>query len=51
MIAKMRRFAEAPGLRRLAVLVEAHFLGPQDDEAIKKQAPIDYCFRRITDDS
>ena len=32
-IPKMRRFAEAPALRRLAVLVEAHLLGPQDDGA------------------
>eukprot|EP00966_Prymnesium_polylepis_P113406 2622142-Prymnesium_polylepis.1 len=33
----MRRFAGAPGLRRLAVLVEAHLLGPQDDDTIKQQ--------------
>jgi len=33
--AKMRRFADAPALRRLAVLVEAHLLGPQDDDAIR----------------
>ena len=35
-IPKMRRFADAPALRRLAVLVEAHLLGPQDDDAIRK---------------
>ena len=35
-IPKMRRFAEAPALRRLAVLVEAHLLGPQDDDAIRR---------------
>ena len=34
---RMRRFAGAPGLRRLAMLVEAHLLGPQDDDAIKQQ--------------
>jgi len=33
-IPKMRRFADAPAMRRLAVLVEAHLLGPQDDDAI-----------------
>jgi len=36
-IDRMRRFAGAPGLRRLAVLVEAHLLGPQDDDTIKQQ--------------
>jgi calcium-dependent protein kinase len=36
LLPKMRRFADAPALRRLAVLVEAHLLGPQDDEAINK---------------
>ena len=35
-IPKMRRYAEAPALRRLAVLVEAHLLGAQDDEGIRK---------------
>ena len=35
-IPKMRRFADAPALRRLAVLVEAHLLGPQDDEMIRR---------------
>lgn len=35
-VPKMRRFAEAPALRRLAVLVEAHLLGPSDDEAVQK---------------
>ena len=29
--------ARAPALHRLAVLVEASMVGPQDDEAIKKQ--------------
>ena len=37
MIPKMRRFADAPALRRLAVLAEAHLLGPQDNDAIRKQ--------------
>ena len=34
-VAKLRRFAAAPALRRLAVLVEAHLLGPEDDEMIR----------------
>ena len=35
-IPKMRRFAELPPMHRLAVLVEAHLLGPQDDDAIRQ---------------
>ena len=37
MIRKLRRFAGAPALHRLAVLVEASIVGPQDDEAIMRQ--------------
>jgi len=36
-ISKLRRFAAAPAMRRLAVLVEAHLLGPQDDAMINKE--------------
>ena len=36
-VAKMRRFADAPALRRLAVLVEAHLLGPQDDAGVRTE--------------
>ena len=36
-VAKLRSFANAPAMRRLAVLVEAHLLGPEDDETIRKQ--------------
>lgn len=32
----MRRYSEAPALRRLAVLVEAHLLGPQDDDDVSR---------------
>lgn len=35
-VPKMRRYVEAPALRRLAVMVEAHLLGPQDDEAVMR---------------
>ena len=35
-VEKMRRFADAPALRRLAVLVEAHLLGPSDDAQIRE---------------
>jgi len=37
LVQKLRRFASAPALRRLAVLVEASMLGPHDDEAIERQ--------------
>ena len=37
LIQKLRRFAGAPALRRLAVLVEASMLGPHDDAAIERQ--------------
>jgi len=36
-IPKMRRFAAAPPMRRLAVLVEAHLLGPSDSAEIERQ--------------
>ena len=37
LVGKLRRFAAAPAMRRLAVLIEAHLLGPEDDEDIRKQ--------------
>ena len=37
LVRRMRRFARAPALHRLAVLVEASIVGPQDDEAIRQQ--------------
>ena len=33
-MAKMRTFADAPALRRFALLIEAHMLGPQDDDDV-----------------
>ena len=36
LIARLRRFAAAPALRRLAVLVEAHLMGPNDDDQIRR---------------
>ena len=32
---KMRTFADAPALRRFALLIEAHMLGPQDDDDVR----------------
>ena len=34
-VEKMRTFAEAPALRRFALLIEAHMLGPQDDDDVR----------------
>ena len=36
-ISKMRSFAEAPALRRLVMLIEAHMLGPQDDDGVRTE--------------
>lgn len=36
-IPKFRRFAAAPALKRLAILVEAHILGPHDDPRLSAE--------------
>ncbi len=33
----MRAFAEAPAMRRLTMLIEAHMLGPQDDDDVRTE--------------
>ena len=47
LLARIRSFADAPPLRRLAVLAAAHLLGPQDDPTVRAK----YLAFRTTDQS